>query len=79
MDIRPDYANIEINGKLEQADPDEVEVGSVILVQPGEKVPIDGIILEGSSTLTTTALTGASLPSAPGPGDEIIRGCLITT
>ena len=79
MDIRPDYANIEINGKLEQADPDEVEVGSVILVQPGEKVPIDGIILEGSSTLNTSALTGESLPRETGPGDEIISGCINMT
>ena len=79
MDIRPDYANIEINGKLEQADPDEVEVGSVILVQPGEKVPIDGIILEGSSTLNTSALTGESLPREAGPGDEIISGCINMT
>lgn len=79
MDIRPDYANIEINGKLEQVDPDEVEVGSVILVQPGEKVPIDGIILEGSSTLNTSALTGESLPRETGPGDEIISGCINMT
>ena len=79
MDIRPDYANIEINGKLEQVDPDEVEVGSVILVQPGEKVPIDGIILEGSSTLNTSALTGESLPREAGPGDEIISGCINMT
>ena len=79
MDIRPDYANIEINGKLEQVDPDEVEVGSVILVQPGEKVPIDGIILEGSSTLNTSALTGESLPRETRPGDEIISGCINMT
>lgn len=79
MDIRPDYANIEINGKLEQVDPDEAEVGSVILVQPGEKVPIDGIILEGSSTLNTSALTGESLPREAGPGDEIISGCINMT
>ena len=79
MDIRSDYANIEINGKLEQVDPDEVEVGSVILVQPGEKVPIDGIILEGSSTLNTSALTGESLPREAGPGDEIISGCINMT
>ena len=76
MDIRPDYANIEINGKLEQVDPDEVEVGSVILVQPGEKVPIDGIILEGSSTLNTSALTGESLAREAGPGD-VPRGPIL--
>ena len=79
MDIRPDYANIEREGKLEQVDPDEVEIGSVILVQPGEKVPIDGIILEGSSTLNTSALTGESLPRDARPGDEIISGCINMT
>ena len=79
MDIRPDYANIERDGKLEQVDPDEVEIGSVILVQPGEKVPIDGIILEGSSTLNTSALTGESLPRDAEPGDEIISGCINMT
>ena len=62
MDIRPDYANIEKDGKLEQVDPDEVEIGSIIVVQPGEKVPIDGIVVEGSSTLNTSALTGESVP-----------------
>ena len=62
MDIRPDYANIEVDGQLEQVDPDEVEVGSIIIVQPGEKVPIDGIVAEGPSTLNTAALTGDSLP-----------------
>ncbi len=76
MDIRPDYANMEVDGKLEQVDPDEVEVGSVIVVQPGEKVPIDGIILEGSSSLNTSALTGESLPREANVGDEIISGCI---
>ncbi len=79
MDIRPDYANIEIDGKLEQVDPDEVEIGSVILVQPGEKVPIDGIIVEGSSSLNTSALTGESLPREAKTGDEIISGCINMT
>ena len=79
MDIRPDYANMEIDGKLEKVDPDEVEIGSVILVQPGEKVPIDGVILEGSTTLNTSALTGESLPRNAGPGDEIISGCINMT
>ena len=76
MDIRPDYANVERDGKLEQVDPDEVEIGSVILVQPGEKVPIDGAVLEGSSSLNTSALTGESLPRDVGEGDEIISGCI---
>ncbi len=76
MDIRPDYANIEVDGKLQQVDPDEVEVGSVIVVQPGEKVPLDGVILEGNSTLNTSALTGESLPREAKPGDEIISGCI---
>ena len=76
MDIRPDYANVERDGKLEQMDPDEVEIGSVILVQPGEKVPIDGVVLEGSSSLNTSALTGESLPRDVGEGDEIISGCI---
>ena len=76
MDIRPDYANVEQDGKLEQVDPDEVEIGSVILVQPGEKVPIDGVVLEGSSSLNTSALTGESLPRDVGEGDEIISGCI---
>ena len=75
-DIRPDYANVERDGKLEQVDPDEVEIGSVILVQPGEKVPIDGVVLEGSSSLNTSALTGESLPRDVGEGDEIISGCI---
>lgn len=76
MDIRPDYANVERDGNLEQVDPDEVEVGSVIVVQPGEKVPIDGIIIEGSTTLNTSALTGESLPREAKEGDEIISGCI---
>jgi len=76
MDIRPDYANIEQDGVLEQVDPDEVEVGTIIVVQPGEKVPIDGVIVEGSSTLDTSALTGESLPRETAPGDEIISGCI---
>ena len=79
MDIRPDYANIEIGGKLEQIDPDEVEIGSVIIVQPGEKVPIDGIVIEGESTLNTSALTGESLPRDAQEGDEIISGCINMT
>ena len=79
MDIRPDYANIDIDGKLEQTDPDEVEIGSVIVVQPGEKVPIDGIIIEGTSTLNTSALTGESLPRDAEEGDEIISGCINMT
>lgn len=80
MDIRPDYANIEDeNGKLEQVDPDEVEIGTVILVQPGEKIPIDGIIIEGSTTLNTSALTGESLPREATVGDEVISGCINTT
>ncbi len=79
MDIRPDYANVERDGRLEQVDPDEVNIGSVIVVQPGEKVPIDGIILEGSSSLNTSALTGESLPREAGVGDEIISGCINLT
>ena len=79
MDIRPDYANIEKAGKLEQIDPDEVEIGSVIVVQPGEKVPIDGIIIEGSTTLNTSALTGESLPREVAEGDEVISGCINMT
>ena len=79
MDIRPDYANIEKDGKLEQVDPDEVEIGSMIVVQPGEKVPIDGVIIEGSTTLNTSALTGESLPRNAKPGDEIISGCINMT
>ena len=76
MDIRPDYANVEADGKLEKADPDDVEVGSVIVVQPGERVPIDGVVIEGESSLNTAALTGESLPRDVGPGDEIISGCI---
>lgn len=79
MDIRPDYANIERDGKLEQVDPDEVEIGSVIVVQPGEKVPIDGIILDGSSSLNTAALTGEGLPREAKAGDEVISGCVSMT
>ncbi len=79
MDIRPDYANIEKNGKLEQVDPDEVGIGSVIVVQPGEKVPIDGVIVEGSSSLNTSALTGESLPRDAKAGDEVISGCISMT
>ena len=76
MDIRPDYANIEADGKLLKVDPDEVEPGSVIVVQPGEKVPIDGVILEGTSTLNTSALTGESLPREAKVGDEVVSGCI---
>ena len=79
MDIRPDYAHIEVDGELEQVDPDEVEVGSIIVVQPGEKVPIDGIIVEGNSTLNTSALTGESLPRDASAGNEIISGCINLT
>lgn len=79
MDIRPDYANIEKDGQLEQVDPDEVEVGTTIVIQSGEKVPIDGVILEGSSTLNTSALTGESLPREVKAGDEIISGCINMT
>ena len=76
MDIRPDYANIEADGKLQKVDPDEVEPGSVIVVQPGEKVPIDGVVIEGTSTLNTSALTGESLPREAGMGDEVVSGCI---
>ena len=79
MDIRPDYANIETDGELEQVDPDEVEVGTVIVVQPGEKVPIDGVIEEGTSTLNTSALTGESVPREAKTGDEVISGCINLT
>lgn len=79
MDIRPDYANIEKDGELEQVDPDEVEVGTVIVVQPGEKVPIDGVIEEGSSTLNTSALTGESVPREAAAGEEVISGCINLT
>ena len=77
MDIRPDYANLEQeDGSFEQVDPDEVEVGSVIVIEPGERVPIDGVIIEGVSTLNTAALTGESLPRDAKTGDEIISGCV---
>ena len=79
MDIRPDYANIEVDGKLEQVDPDDVEVGSVIVVKPGEKIPIDGIVVEGSSTLNTSALTGESVPRSAKEGEEVISGCVNLT
>lgn len=79
MDIRPDYANVERDGKLEQVDPDEVSIGTVIVVQPGEKVPIDGTVVEGASTLNTAALTGESLPREAREGDEIISGCVNMT
>ena len=79
MDIRPDYANVEEDGRLIQADPDEVAIGSVIVVQPGEKVPIDGVAVEGISTLNTSALTGESLPREAKPGDEIVSGCINMT
>ena len=79
MDIRPDYANIEKDGTLEQVDPDEVEIGTIIVVQPGEKVPIDGVITEGTSTLNTSALTGESLPRDAKVGDEVISGCINMT
>ena len=79
MDIRPDYANIEQDGQLVQVDPDEVTIGTIIVVQPGEKVPIDGVVTEGSSTLNTSALTGESLPRDAREGDEIISGCINMT
>lgn len=79
MDIRPDYANVEADGRLAQVDPDEVEVGSVIVVRPGEKVPIDGIIVEGNSSLNTIAITGESLPKEVKAGDEVISGCISMT
>ena len=79
MDIRPDYANIERDGQLEKVDPDEVEIGSVIVVQPGEKVPLDGVILSGASSLNTSALTGESLPRDAKEGDEVISGCINMT
>lgn len=79
MDIRPDYANVENNGQLEQVDPDEVAIGTIIVVQPGEKVPIDGVITEGTSTLNTSALTGESLPRSAKVGDEVISGCINMT
>lgn len=76
MDIRPDYANIEQDGELEQVDPDDVEIGTIIVVQPGEKVPIDGVVVNGTSTLNTSALTGESLPREIGEGDDVISGCV---
>lgn len=76
MDIRPDYANVERDGVLQQVDPDEVEIGSIVVVQPGEKVPIDGLVVEGSSGLNTSALTGESIPRDVKPGEEIISGCI---
>ena len=79
MDIRPDYANIERDGQVEKVDPDEVEIGSVIVVQPGEKVPLDGVILSGASSLNTSALTGESLPRDAKAGDEVISGCINMT
>lgn len=79
MDIRPDYANIEKDGELEKIDPDEVEIGNVIVVKPGEKIPIDGVIVEGTSTLNTSALTGESLPRDAKAGDEVISGCINMT
>lgn len=79
MDIRPDYANVEQDGSLVQVDPDEVEIGSVIVVQPGEKVPIDGVVAEGSSSLNTSALTGESVPRNIGAGEEVISGCINMT
>ena len=79
MDIRPDYANVEVDGQIEQVDPDEVEVGTIIVVQPGEKIPIDGIIKEGSSTLNTSALTGESLPRDVKVGDNVLSGCINMT
>lgn len=79
MDIRPDYANVEVDGQLEQVDPDEVEIGTIIVVQPGEKIPIDGIVVEGSASLNTSALTGESVPRDAAVGDEVISGCINMT
>ena len=79
MDIRPDYANVEQDGSLVQVDPDEVEIGDIIFVQPGEKIPIDGVVVEGSSSLNTSALTGESVPRSTEPGDEVISGCINLT
>lgn len=76
MDIRPDYANIEKDGQLVKVDPDEVQIGDIIVVQPGEKVPIDGVVIEGESTLNTSALTGESLPRSVTVNDEITSGCI---
>ena len=79
MDIRPDYANVEQGGQLVQVDPDGVTIGTVLVVQPGEKVPIDGVVVEGTSTLDTAALTGESLPRDIQPGEEILSGCINLT
>ena len=79
MDIRPDYANVEKDGSLVQTDPDEVSVGEVIVIRPGERVPLDGVVLEGSSSLNTSALTGESVPRQVGAGDDIISGCVNTS
>lgn len=79
MDIRPDYANIENDGQLERVDPDEIQIGTIIVVQPGEKIPIDGIIVQGNSSLNTSALTGESLPREAKCGDEVISGCINMT
>ena len=79
MDIRPDYANIEVDGKLEKVDPDDVEIGTEIVVNPGEKVPIDGVVSLGDSSLNTSALTGESVPRSVKVGDEIISGCINLT
>ena len=76
MDIRPDFANIMVDGQLTQVDPDEVEIGSKIIVQPGEKIPIDGVVIDGTATLDTAALTGESVPRSAKPGDEVISGCI---
>ena len=78
MDICPDYANVEQDGELVQVDPDDVEIDDIIVIRPGEKVPLDGVVLEGTSTLNTSALTGESLPREVGPGDNIISGCVNT-
>lgn len=79
MDIRPDYANIENDGQFERVDPDEIQIGTIIVVQPGEKIPIDGIIVQGNSSLNTSALTGESLPREAKCGDEVISGCINMT
>ncbi len=79
MDIRPDYAVVEQNGSVKQVNPDEVETGSILIVSPGEKIPIDGVVIEGSSTLNTSALTGESLPREAAEGDEVISGCINMT
>ena len=79
MDIRPDYANIEVRGKLKQVDPDTLQVGAIIVVQPGEKIPIDGVVLEGTSSLDTSALTGESVPRTAKVGDEVVSGCICSS